>query len=128
MKKIHYPTKHWKKSTPESKSINQEIIDNLNEMIINEFPQIKSIVVVKEDAIIYEKFFKGYSKHSLHESACMFKSFLSTVIGVALKNELIESVDQNVTDIFSEEIPDDLDVNFKRITIKHLLTKTSGII
>lgn len=127
MKKTYYPTKYWKKATPESKNINKDIIDNLNKMILNDFSQIKSAIIIKEDAIIYEKYFKGYSEYSLHESACIFKSFLSTVIGTALKNDLIESVDQKITDIFKDEMPEDLDENFKKITVKHLLTKTSGI-
>ncbi len=127
MKKAYYPTKYWKKTSPESKNVNQEIIDSINKMVIKDFSHIKSFIIIKEDTIIYEKYLKDYSENSLHETACIFKSFLSAVIGIALQNCLIESVDKKIIDIFKEEMSENSDENFTKIKLKHLLTKTSGI-
>lgn len=127
MKTVFYPTKIWKKESPEKHNINEEIIYSLDNKINEEFPHLKSILIVKDDSIIYEKYLNGCSQDTLHEIACMSKSFLSAVIGTALKDKLINDLQTKVVDIFSEDIPEDIDKNFYKITLEHLLTKTSGI-
>jgi CubicO group peptidase (beta-lactamase class C family)/uncharacterized protein (DUF2164 family) len=127
MKPVYYPTKAWKKESPEKYNINEEIIDTLNTMIREDFSHLKSVLIVKNGAIIYEKYLNGCTQNTLHETACVFKSFLSAVIGTALQDKLIKNVEAKVTDIFLEDIPENIDENFNKITLKHLLTKTSGI-
>lgn len=107
--------------------MNQEIIASINKMVIKDFSHIKSFIIIKEDTIIYEKYLKDYSENSLHETACIFKSFLSAVISIALQNCLIESVDKKIIDIFKEEMSENSDENFAKIKLKHFLTNTSGI-
>ncbi|MCX9078793.1 MAG: DUF2164 family protein [Candidatus Methanoperedens sp.] len=127
MRTTYYPTTCWKKESPEKHHINVDIINTLNNMIREDFSHLKSVLIVKNGSIIYEKYLKGYSENSLHETACVFKSFLSAVIGTAFQNNLIRSVETKVVDIFSNDIPENIDENFYKITLKHLLTKTSGI-
>lgn len=127
MKTVYYPTKYWKKENPEKHNINVEIINTLNNMIREDFPHLKSILIIKNGSIIYEKYLNGCSQNTLHETACVFKSFLSAVIGTALQDNLIKSVETKVVDIFSKNIPQNIDENFNKITLKHLMTKTSGI-
>lgn len=127
MKTTYYPTKGWKKESPEKHGISTEVVNTLNNIIREDFPHLKSVLIVKNGSIIYEKYRKGYSENSLHETACIFKSFLSAVIGIALQNNLIRSVETKVVDIFPDDMPENIDENFYKITVRHLLTKTSGI-
>lgn len=127
MKEVYYPTKSWKEEIPENHNIKAETIKDLNNRIEQDFTHLKSILIVKSGSIIYERYLKGCSQDTLNETACMSKSFLSAVIGIALKEKLIESVQTNVVDIFSSDIPENIDENFNKITLEHLLTKTSGI-
>lgn len=126
MKPLHYPTKCWKKENSEH-NINVEIIHTLNNMIEKDFSHLKSVLIVKKGSIIYEKYLNSYSQDTLYETACMSKSFLSAVIGTAIQKNLIKNLDTKVVDIFSKDVPENIDKNFYKITLKHLLTKTSGI-
>ena len=119
----YYPTEYWKKESP----VNLQIVDNLSRMIREDFSHLKSILIIKDGSIIYEKYLKGYSENTLHETACIFKSFLSAIIGTALHNNLIKNIEMKLVDIFPNDIPENIDDNFHKITLKHLLTKTSGI-
>ena len=83
-----------------------------------------SFLIIRNDTILYEKYTDNYSDTSLVSSFSMVKPMISTLIGIAITNGEIESVNSSVTDYLSEykSIP-----GFDKITIKNLLQHTSGI-
>lgn len=127
MSKEYFPTKMWRKLSAESKGISRESIDYLNTSIIKDYPHIRSVLIIREGAIIYEKYMKGCNEKSVHEVACIFKSFLSAVIGRAITQGIIDNVDERLVDIFKDELPTEMDKRFNQITLRHLLTKSSGL-
>lgn len=82
-----------------------------------------AFIVIKEDTIIYEKYFDGYARESIFPSFSMAKSFISILIGCAIDDGFIKSVDQPVTDY----IPELKKNGFDKVTINHLLQMTGGI-
>jgi CubicO group peptidase (beta-lactamase class C family) len=82
-----------------------------------------AFLIIKNDTIQYEKYFKGYDNESVVPSFSMAKSVTSILIGCAIDEGLIKSVDEPITNYISE-----LKNNgFEKVTIKHLLQMTSGI-
>jgi CubicO group peptidase (beta-lactamase class C family) len=71
----------------------------------------------------YEKYFKGYDKQSIVPSFSMAKSVTSILIGCAIDEGFIKSVDEPIT----RYIPELVTNGFEKVTIKHLLQMTSGI-
>jgi CubicO group peptidase (beta-lactamase class C family) len=82
-----------------------------------------AFLIIKNDTIQYEKYFKGYDKQSIVPSFSMAKSVTSILIGCAIDEGYIHSVDDPVTDY----IPELAKNGFEKVTIKHLLQMTSGI-
>lgn len=82
-----------------------------------------AFLVIKNDTIQYEKYFKGYDKESIVPSFSMAKSVTSILIGCAIDEGLIKSVDEPITNY----IPELKKNGFDKVTIKHLLQMTSGI-
>lgn len=82
-----------------------------------------AFLIIKNDTIQYEKYFKGYDKESIVPSFSMAKSVTSILIGCAIDQGLIKSVDEPVTNY----IPEIAKKGFDKVTIKHLLQMTSGI-
>ncbi|MBI4830922.1 MAG: serine hydrolase [Candidatus Lindowbacteria bacterium] len=82
-----------------------------------------AFIVIKDDTILYEKYFNGYNRDSINTSFSMAKSFDSTLVGIAIDEGLIKSVDEPITNY----IPELKAKGFESITIKHLLTMASGI-
>ena len=80
-------------------------------------------LIIKNDTIQYEKYFKGYDKESIVPSFSMAKSVTSILIGCAIDEGLIKSVDEPITSYIPELKKNGLD----KVTIKHLLQMTSGI-
>ena len=82
-----------------------------------------AFLIVQKDSIIAEKYWDGYSKSSLSNSFSMAKSFVSLAIGAAIKEGKIKSVNQKVSDF----LPEFKSEERKDISIKDLLTMSSGI-
>ncbi|MEI7802028.1 MAG: serine hydrolase domain-containing protein, partial [Bacteroidota bacterium] len=82
-----------------------------------------AFLIIRHDTILYEKYFDRYTDSSWVASFSMAKSYVSALIGIAIHEGLIKSVDEPITNY----IPEMKDSSFKKVTIRHLLQMTSGI-
>jgi len=82
-----------------------------------------AFLIIKNDTIQYEKYFKGYDQERIVPSFSMAKSVTSILIGCAIDEGFIKSVDEPITNY----IPELKKNGFDKVTIKHLLQMTSGI-
>ncbi|MBL7822136.1 MAG: serine hydrolase [Saprospiraceae bacterium] len=82
-----------------------------------------AFLIIKNDTIQYEKYFEGYDRESIVPSFSMAKSVTSILIGCAIDERLIKSVDEPIINY----IPELSKNGFNKVTIKHLLQMTSGI-
>jgi CubicO group peptidase (beta-lactamase class C family) len=84
-----------------------------------------AFLVIHDDKVFYERYFNGYDKTSLNTSFSMAKSFASALVGIAIDEGNIKSVDEPITNYIPELL--EKDKRFKAITIRNLLTMSSGI-
>ena len=84
-----------------------------------------AFVVVHRDRVVRERYFDGATRESLQTSFSAAKSFVSTLVGIAIDAGLIESVEDPVTDYLPEL--GERDPQFRQITLRDLLTMSSGI-
>lgn len=94
--------------------------DSLNNLL--EELRTVGVLMIKNDSILFEKYWDGYSDSSLSGSFSVAKSITSILIGVALKEGKIKSVNQAV----GEFIPAFAEGDKAAVKIKDLLTMSSG--
>ncbi|MCB0398766.1 MAG: serine hydrolase [Winogradskyella sp.] len=82
-----------------------------------------AFLIIKNDTIHYEKYFGTFDQKSIAPSFSIAKSITSILIGCAIDDGLINSVDEPVTNY----IPEMKENGFDKVTIKHLLQMTSGL-
>jgi len=82
-----------------------------------------AFLLIKDTAILFEAYRDGYSESAYSNSFSMAKSIVSLLIGIAIDEGKISSVNDPVY----KYIPEFNDENRKNITIKHLLTMSSGL-
>lgn len=82
-----------------------------------------AFLIVRNDTIQYEQYFDTYTEESVVASFSMAKSVTSILIGCAIDDGLIKSVDEPITNY----IPELKKKGFEQVTIKHLLQMTSGL-
>ena len=84
-----------------------------------------AFVVVDDDELVYERYLNGADPQARQTSFSVAKSFLSTLVGIATDEGLIGSVADPVTEYLPELA--DRDPRFEQITLRDLLTMSSGI-
>jgi len=84
-----------------------------------------SFLVIKDDALIYERYFNGYQKDSVVTSFSMAKSFTSTLVGMAIDEKKIGDVHDPITKYLPEL--EKRDSRFAQITIRDLLMMSAGL-
>jgi CubicO group peptidase (beta-lactamase class C family) len=84
-----------------------------------------AFLVIHDDELVYERYFNGYNERSLITSFSMAKSFASALVGIAIDEGHIKSVEEPITNYIPELL--EKDKRFRSITVRHLLTMTSGI-
>jgi len=82
-----------------------------------------AFLVIKNDSIYYEKYFKGYDAQSIVPSFSMAKSVVSMLIGCAIDDGFIQSTNEPITNY----IPELKKNGLEKVRIEHLLQMTSGI-
>ncbi|WP_437921368.1 serine hydrolase domain-containing protein [Sphingobacterium sp. LRF_L2] len=82
-----------------------------------------AFIAIQHDSIQYEKYFDDYVDSSIVASFSMAKSITSLLIGIAIDDGHIQSVEEPITNY----IPELKSNGFERVTLKHLLQMTSGL-
>jgi len=82
-----------------------------------------AFLIIRKDTVLFEHYYNGYKKESVVPSFSIAKSFTSALIGCAIEDKLIESVDDPVI----KYVPELKNKNLDGVTIRHLLQMTSGI-
>jgi CubicO group peptidase (beta-lactamase class C family) len=84
----------------------------------------QAFIVIKGDRIVYEQYFNGSERGSMLTSFSVAKSFVSTLVGIAIDEGHI-AVDDPITDYLPELL--ERDEAFRRITIRDLLLMAGGL-
>jgi CubicO group peptidase (beta-lactamase class C family) len=82
-----------------------------------------AFLIIKDDVLVYEQYFKGFAPSSMSMSFSMTKAVLSMLIGCAIDDGSLHSIHQPVTDFVPELAP----TPYGTVTIRHLLQMTSGM-
>ncbi len=122
----HFPSnkiiadKHqeWAIATDYNQAILPEFTKPLNDSL-----ETVAFIVIQNDSIKYEEYWHGYSSDTMSNSFSMTKSFVATLIGVAIKEGNIKSIDQKVC----EFLPEFCEERNAELSIKDLLTMSSGL-
>ena len=85
---------------------------------------VRAFVLIQNDTIKAEYYRKGLDESTMHPSYSMAKSFISCLIGIAIDEGHVKSVNQKVQEFIPEIL---INKNGKHLSIKHLLNHTSGI-
>ena len=92
---------------------------------VSYYDNIKAIHILKDNQTIYEYKRENEKDTSVFSVGCIFKSFLSVLVGVAIYEGKINSIEDCIIDYVSHE--EITDTNWYKLKIKHALSKTTGI-
>ena len=82
-----------------------------------------SLIIIRNDTILYEKYFNGFEPDSVRTIFSVSKAFTSALVGIAINEGHIKGVNQLVSDF----IPSFKENGKEKMTINNLLQMTSGL-
>ena len=111
-----------KKQSSTSPALERKVLSFEFEKLLEESKTV-AFLIIKNDTIQYEKYWGKYDESSIVPSFSMAKSITSILIGCAIDDKLIKSVNEPITNY----IPELKENDFDKVTIENLLQMTSGI-
>jgi len=132
----------WETASLSSVGMNTSRIELMvNKIKSNTYEEVHSVVVIKNDKLVFEEYFPGhdflyngqnfhgayieFDRDTRHNTHSVTKSFTSALVGIAVDKGLIQSIDEKIFNYFAD-YSSLLDQQKEKITIKHMLTMSSG--
>jgi len=118
------PLKDWQISTG---VIDTAIVEELNRKIATKtFKDIRSVVVIKDGKLLMEEYFNGAYRNTLHDTRSVGKSFASTLMGIAIKDNYIKSETQTLKEFYNLKTFQNYSTSKDSISLQSLLTMSSS--
>ena len=86
------------------------------------YPNIDGLIISQNDNILFEQYFNGFERYSLHDTRSSFKSITSLLAGIAVDKGIF-SLDDEIEKFITEWQNDPRG----KITVKNLLGMKSGL-
>ena len=124
----YWPTEGWLNTTPEEQGMDSELLNKMMDQIGEHGMRIDSVLIARNGYLVFEEyprsFYDSEDRHIIHSCT---KSYTSALVGIAIKEGYIESVDSKLVDLLPNRTIANLDERKQAITLEHLLTMTSGL-
>ena len=123
----NWPTRGWNEKKPEETGLDSELVAAMIEEIDQSGLDYDGLVVVHKGVVVAEKYYYIYQEKSLHEIYSVTKSVISALVGIALQQGCIDSIEDPVLAYFPDREFLNLDAQKESLTIKDFLTMSAGL-
>jgi CubicO group peptidase (beta-lactamase class C family) len=120
---VAWPTNGWQVETPEQHGMDPGVLEGARQYAFQPEKHTQGVVVVRHGVIVAEWYAPGRDATSFATSWSVAKSFTSALIGIAIDEGLIESVDASMAEFF----PDWRGTDREAITLRDVLQMASGL-
>jgi len=105
------------------------LIKMVKETIKGEYRDVHSILIWKDGKLVLEEYFYGDHMDKPHQLRSASKSFISTLVGIAIDQGKLKSENELLMPLFAKEYPsiENMDARKKKITVKDFLTYRHGM-
>ena len=121
-----WPTDGWAELEPSQAGMDGTGLRLADQQIRAAMPDVTGIVVVRQNALVFERYYGGrYGRRDPINIRSVTKSVVSGLVGIAIDDGLL-SLDDTIGELIPDRIPDGADPRTAGITLRQLLTMTSG--
>lgn len=112
-------------STPAEQALDATAFQGMDAVLADQLTDVQSAVVVLRGRMVY-RYYRDGNAEKLRDTQSASKSALSALVGTAIAQGHIASVDQRVVELMPAWAPLNSDPRAAAITLRHLLTLTAG--
>jgi CubicO group peptidase (beta-lactamase class C family) len=91
------------------------------------FSNIKTVQVAYQDEVVWSKAYNNADINAVTNIKSASKSLMLAIVGMAIDRGVLEGVDQSVTMLLPDQLPQKPDPRLKEITLGHLLSMQAGL-
>lgn len=126
----YWPTAGWRTAKPEEEGLKPEAIAKLDQYLFTRTGddldrngvRTDGVVIVRGGKIVYERYARGYDESRPHLIWSSAKSFISALIGIAVKEGKL-----SISDSASKYFAEMKDGQKSEIKVEHILQMSSGL-
>lgn len=108
--------------------MNPRVLAAVDEVVAHSFPTLQNLLVVRHGLLVFERSYNQGNAATPTNAKSITKSIISALVGIALRERYLTSLDQQVAEFFPQYFPADDDQRKREITLRHLLTLSSGLL
>jgi len=123
----YWPTETWRTSTPEEQGMDSQKLDQMLAAIQEKHLNFHSLLVIRNGYLVSETYFGSYQRDTRHELYSCTKSFVSTLIGIAIDKGYIDGTDHRILDFFSDRMFANTSRQKDDMTLEDVLTMRAGL-
>ncbi len=124
---VYWPTAGWRTSTPEEQGMDSQKLAQMLAAVAEQDLALHSLLVIRHGYLVSETYFGSYQQDTRHNQYSCTKSFIATLVGIAMDKGSIDRTDRQVLEYFSESTFENLDDQKEAMTLDDLLTMRSGL-
>jgi CubicO group peptidase (beta-lactamase class C family) len=123
----YWPTEGWRTSSPEEQGMDSQKLAQMLGAIRQQGLKLHSLLVIRNGYLVSETYYGPYRPDTRHELYSCTKSFVSTLVGVAVDKGYIDRTDHRVVAYFQGRTLANPDSRKEAMTLEDLLTMRSGL-
>lgn len=112
--------------SPHESGCDEYLLNQAHDDIHQNYPRMHSFLVIKGGKLTYERYYNGHTATTLNDLRSVTKSFTSILAGIAIARQELPNIDHFILDVLQHYAPYGHDMLLHRITLRHLLTMSSG--
>jgi CubicO group peptidase (beta-lactamase class C family) len=121
-----WPTTEWKVSSLEEHCLDRASVEKAV-WYLEQSGNYNSLVIIRHGELVYEKYFTRFLTYERRVQVfSVTKSYLSALVGIAMDQGQLDSLDHKVIEYFPEYFYPTTDPRMKQVTLRHLLTMSAG--
>ncbi|MEM1178290.1 MAG: serine hydrolase [Acidobacteriota bacterium] len=124
----------WKTATPGAADLDEGLLRSWIQSLATfeptglRQPYIHGVLLARGGQLVLEEYFHGHHRDMTHDSRSAGKSLASVLLGIAIRRGDLPDLDQPVYSFFGGvEAFENPDPRKRRLTVRHLITMTSGL-
>lgn len=119
-------TSALEQAAPEETGTSGRLLEEAHQAVLRQYPRMRSMLVFRRGRLIFERYYDGSHAGTLHDLRSATKSFVGLLIGIALGRGELAGLDLRLTEGLAAHVPQRPSPGLEQLTLRHLLTMTSG--
>jgi len=122
----YWPTTGWQTNTPEEQGIYSDKLADALLAMREQNVQIHSLLMIRNGYVVADATFYPYDGQTVHNVASVTKSVMTTLIGIAVDQGIL-NLDDKMVSFFPNRSIANPDERKDEITVRHLASMSSGL-